>query len=293
MSKILLVALMVFAIVSLPMAFADSEEKLEFGSELQETLGHFWALEQNLDENNSELALIHATHPIAELYGSMSEKLVDNPDFDAKLQQTLLDLQHKANTQVTRDDAQKAIDDAKAIVAEAQTIVIGDVANDDAFKAQLANILLETSKVEYAEAVNDGIIEEMAEFQDGSAFVWRAKELLATMNVDSSIADSISSNIVAVEQAYDERDSPTEVSALVDNVIADFEILSGVESTESEHMEETFQSPRAQLNSGVLPNEIECKPEMVLVLNNNDSRPACATESGANKLESLTWGTRA
>jgi len=275
------------------MAFADSEEKLEFGSELQETLGHFWALEQNLDENNTELALVHATHPIAELYDSMSEKLTDNPDFDAKLQQTLLDLQHKANTEVTREDAQQAIDEAKAIVAEAQDLVIGDLANDDAFKAQLANILLETSKVEYAEAVNDGIIDEMAEFQDGSAFVWRAKELLATMNVDSSIADSISSNIVAVEQAYDERASPTEVSALVDNVIADFEIVSGVQSTESEHMEEAFQSPRHQQNSGVLPHEIKCKPTMVLVLNNSDSRPACATESGADKLESLGWGTRA
>jgi hypothetical protein len=293
MSKTLLATLLVIAIVSLPMAFADSEEKLEFGSELQETLGHFWALEQNLDENNAELALVHATHPIAELYGSMSEKLADNPDFDAKLHQTLLDLQHKANTEVTREEAQQAIDDAKAIVAEAQAMVIGDLANDDAFKAQLANILLETSKVEYAEAVNDGIIEEMAEFQDGSAFVWRAKELLATMNIDSLIADSISSNIVAVEQAYAERASPTEVSALVDNVIADFEIVSGVQSTESEHMEEAFQSPRHQLNSGVSPNEIECKPQMVLVLNNDDSRPACVTESGADKLESLAWGTRA
>jgi hypothetical protein len=282
-----------FAIVSLPMAFADSEEKLEFGSELQETLGHFWALEQNLDENNAELALVHATHPIAELYDSMSEKLVDNPDFDAKLQQTLLDLQHKANTKVTREESQQAIDDAKAIVAEAQDIVIGDLANDDAFKAQLANILLETSKVEYAEAVNDGVIDEMAEFQDGSAFVWRAKELLATMNIDSAIVDNISSNIVAVEQAYDKRASPTEVSILVDNVIADFEIVSGIESTESEHLDVAFQSPRHQLNSGVLPHEIECKPEMILVLNNNDSRPACTTESGADKLESLGWGTRA
>ncbi len=292
MSKTILTIFSVFAIVSFPMAFADTDEKLEFGSELQETLGHFWALEQNLDENNAELALVHATHPIAELYDSMSEKLADNPEFDAKLRQTLMDLQNKATTEVTREEAQQAIDEAKAIVAEAQELVIGDMANDDVFKAQLANILLETSKVEYAEAVNDGIIEEMAEFQDGSAFVWRAKELLATMNVDSTITDNISSNIVAVEQAYVQRASPSEVSSLVDAVIVDFEIVSRVQSTESEHMDEAFQSPRQQLNSGVLPNEIECKPELVLVLNDNDSRPACVTESGADKLESLNWGTR-
>jgi len=293
MSKTILAILSAFVIASFPMAFADLEEKLEFGSELQETLGHFWALEKNLDENNAKLALVHATHPIAELYDSMSEKLVDYPDFDVKLQTTLMDLQNKANTEVTREDAQQAIEDAKTIVAEAQDIVIGDLANDDSFKAQLVNILLETSKVEYAEAVNDGIIEEMAEFQDGSAFVWRAKQLLETMDIDSTTAATISSNIVAVEQAYEKRSSPSEVSELVNNVIAHFEIVSGVQSTESEHMEEAFQSPRQQLNSGVLPNEIECKPEMVLVLNNNDSRPACVTESGANKLESLGWGTKA
>lgn len=293
MSKTILTLLSVLAIVSPPIAFADLEEKLEFGSELQETLGHFWALELNLDENNSELALVHATHPIAELYGSMSEKLEDNPEFDAKLQQTLMDLQNKANTEVTREEAQQAIDEAKAIVAEAQDIVIGDLANDDAFKAQLANILLETSKVEYAEAVNDGIIEEMAEFQDGSAFVWRVKQLLATMNIDSAVADNISSNIVAVENAYDQRASPIEVSTLVDSVIADFEKISGVQSTESEHMDDAFQSPKKQLNSGFLPREIECKPGLILVLNNNDSRPACVTESGADKLELFGWGARA
>ena len=293
MSKTIMAILSVLTIVSLPMAFADSEEKLEFGSELQETLGHFWALELNLDENNSELALVHAAHPIAELYGSMSEKLADHPEFDAKLQQTLMDLQNKASTEVSREQAQQAIDDAKAIVAEAQEMIIGDVANDDAFKAQLANILLETSKVEYAEAVNDGVIEEMAEFQDGAAFVWRAKELLSTMNIDSTLEGNISSNIEAVEQAYTERASPSEVSELVDNVISDFEIVSGVESTESSHMEEAFQSPRQQLNSGVSPDEIQCKPELILVLNNNDSRPACVTETGADKLESLGWGMRA
>ena len=293
MSKTILALLSVFAIVSLPMAFADSDKKLEFGAELQETLGHFWALELNLDENNAELALVHATHPIAELYDSMSEKLADNPEFDAKLQQTLMDLQNEANTDVSREQAQDAIEYAKTIVAEAETIVIGDLANDDAFKAQLANTLLETSKVEYAAAVNNGIIEEMAEFQDGSAFVWRTKQLLGTMNLDDTTTQRISSGIVAIEQAYDERASSSEVSSLVDTVIADFELISGDESTESDHMEKAFESPRHQLESGVSPNKIECKPEMVLVLNNIDSRPACVTEAGADRLESLGWGTRA
>ena len=57
------------------------DEKLEFAGYLEESLGHFWAIEQNLDDNNAELALVHATHPIAELYLLMKPELVEaNPE---------------------------------------------------------------------------------------------------------------------------------------------------------------------------------------------------------------------
>ena len=76
------------------MVFADTETdaKLEFAGTLEETLGHFWALEMNLDESNSELAIVHATHPIAELFDTMSIHLEGNPEFKAKLEQTLFEL---------------------------------------------------------------------------------------------------------------------------------------------------------------------------------------------------------
>ena len=68
---------MVFLVASvvmvslLPNAFADKSADLEFAGALEETLGHFWAIELNLDERNAQLAAVHATHPIAELYDSM------------------------------------------------------------------------------------------------------------------------------------------------------------------------------------------------------------------------------
>ncbi len=162
------VFLVLTMVIMTPLALADSQRdsQLEFAGTLEETLGHFWALELNLDEKNSKLALVHATHPIAELYDTMSEHLENNFDFDAKLQETLLDLQNKATTTVSRQQAQNAIDDAKDIIEEARSIVVDEeLTNDTSFKLQLANALLETAKVEYNEAVSDGVIEEMAEFQ--------------------------------------------------------------------------------------------------------------------------------
>src|SRR5574338_1706222 len=109
----------------MPSSFAEYDEKLEFAGYIEESLGHFWAIEKNLDDNNAELALVHATHPIAELYDSMKPELKEaNPEFDAKVQKTLLELGKKTGKDVTREDAQKAIDDAKAILEEARSIIV-------------------------------------------------------------------------------------------------------------------------------------------------------------------------
>lgn len=104
MTKTVTVLLTIVVLGGTPFAFADSNrnDKLNFAGTLEETLGHFWALELNLDDKNSKLALVHATHPIAELYDIMSEHLKDNPSFSEKLRNTLMELQNKANTDVNR-----------------------------------------------------------------------------------------------------------------------------------------------------------------------------------------------
>jgi hypothetical protein len=90
------IVLAITLIIILPSQFAFAEyddDKLSFAGSLEETLGHFWAIEKNLDDDNAELALVHATHPIAELYDSMKPELKEaNPEFDIKIQKTLTDL---------------------------------------------------------------------------------------------------------------------------------------------------------------------------------------------------------
>ncbi|MGI0057863.1 MAG: PEFG-CTERM sorting domain-containing protein, partial [Nitrosarchaeum sp.] len=162
--------------------YAEStyDDKLSFAGSLEETLGHFWAIEKNLDDNNADLALVHATHPIAELYASMKPEIKKvNPEFDAKIQKTLMDMGKKTGSTVTREDAQIAIDEAKTIIQEVRILIVGkELSQDTAFKAKLIQGLLKTSIGEYEEGVKNGQIEMMAEFQDGSAFVWRSQQIL-------------------------------------------------------------------------------------------------------------------
>jgi predicted secreted protein with PEFG-CTERM motif len=212
------------------------QDKAEFASSLEETLGHFWALEQNLDDNNAELALIHATHPIAELYDSMKPILkASDPNLDVKVQDTLMKLQDRANTKVSRAQAQQAIDDAKGVVAIARSTVVGDELSDEtAFKIKLMQVLLETSIAEYGEAVSDGVIGEMAEFQDGSAFVWRSQQIFAEIESDipTHEAEEIEELYVDLWAAYDARADPSQVETLAGGIIHEIDEILGEESEE-------------------------------------------------------------
>ncbi len=218
-------------------AHAEDDEKLSFAGSLEETLGHFWAIEQNLDDNNAELALVHATHPIAELYDSMKPELKEaNPEFDAKVQQTLLDLGKKTGSDVSREDAQMAIDEAKEIIAEARAIVVGDdLSNDTNFKAKLVIGLLSTSIAEYEEGVKNGQVEMMAEFQDGSAFVWRTQQVFEEIRSDlpEHEADEIAELYEHLWEAYDNKADPSEVATLANGIIHELEEVMGEESEEN------------------------------------------------------------
>jgi len=214
------------------------DEKLEFGAGLEETLGHFWALEQNLDDGNAELALIHATHPISELYDAMKPQLkAADPALDDKVNTTLLDLKDEASTDVSRSAAQSAIDDAKEVVAIARSTIVGDkLSNDTGFKVALIGTLLETSIAEYAEAVENGVIGEMAEFQDGSAFVWRSQVIFDEIKSDlpEHPAEEIEELYEALETAYDSRSSPSNVDTLTSGIIHEIDEITGVEGEDTE-----------------------------------------------------------
>ena len=282
-------------VFSIPMAFADSdrESKLEFAGTLEEALGHFWALELNLDEKNSKLALVHATHPIAELYETMATHLKDNPDFDQKLEQTLMELKEKASTDVSRSQAQSAIEDAKSIIEEARGIVVGDeLSNESEFKMQLINGLLETSKVEYKEAVSSGVIEEMAEFQDGSAFVWQSQQIFSTIEneIEPMDVDRINEYYEMVWASFDAREDPQNVENYIDAVIYEYEEVSGIPSMVSDHEAQYLKSlsPIKQLKEGVEPDEIQCKTTHSLVFKSS-GEPACVKYSSVQKLVSMGW----
>ncbi|WP_100182301.1 PEFG-CTERM sorting domain-containing protein [Candidatus Nitrosotenuis aquarius] len=195
-------------------AHAEESEKESFASALEETLGHLHALELNLNESNSELARTHATHPIAELYESMKPELQEHDaDFDAAFETALSELADKT-IDAPREEAQAAIDEMKSLVEEARTLVVGDeLSSDPNFRLALVRTLVETAGAEYAEAVEDGTITEMVEYQDGSAFVWRAQQIFSEIKADLPEHEA-----EEIEEFFADLDSAIKDIAPIENV---------------------------------------------------------------------------
>lgn len=233
MKKIISIMLSIIFLTSSQMVFAETyQDKVDFASSLEETLGHFWALEQNLDDDNIEFVIIHATHPIAELYDSMKPTLkATDPALDGIVEEMLVELKDKT-ANVSREQAQQALDDARDIIAMTRTIVIGDeLSNDPMFKAALMIILLETAVAEYGEAVRDGEIVELAEFQDGSAFVWRSQQILDTIKSDIGMEKSVEfdANYDRLWDAFDSKADISIVEASAGQIITELQMMTGDE----------------------------------------------------------------
>ena len=230
-NALVLLAASVVMVSLLPGAFADRNADLEFAGTLEAALGHFWALELNLDERNAQLAMVHATHPIAELYDSIKPTLQDaDPALDTRFQTVLLELRHKAAVSVSRDQAQEAVDDAKELVETVRnTVIDAGVSADPNFRLLLMKDLLKTSIVEYRVGVTDGLITEAAEFQDGFAFVWRSQQIFNEIksDIDEHKAGEIEEFYEDLWVAYGELASPDTVEEIAGGIIGEIDDITG------------------------------------------------------------------
>jgi len=226
---------MVFANILLVLlshnAYAESayEEKLEFAKALEETLGHFWAIEKNIDENNDELTLVHATHPIAELYNLIKPKLSEHDfELDQKLQKALTDL--PIIIENTPEDVQTSIKELRVLVEESRMTVVGEkLSADTTFQLDLIKGLLHTAESEYEEAVSNGEIHEMAEFQDGSAFVWKSEQIFEKIRADlpEHESEEIKEFYEELWTAFEQKAEPADVKVFIDGIIHEINVING------------------------------------------------------------------
>ncbi len=227
-TKLLSVTILILSSISslslLP-AFAQStsgEDQKNFAVALEKSIADIEAATTNLDQNEKDLAVTHASVPGDELYAFMKPEL-DKYSLASseQLRKTLSNLGDEVKNSADTQTAKNYLNDTKEMLENTKIAVLGKTLVDNIqFKIVIINQLLEDSIAEYGESVSDSKITSMSSFQEGSRFVLHSQELYSDIKSQLppdqvAAIDKAYSDLAA---AYDKKVPATDVEPLTDKV---------------------------------------------------------------------------
>lgn len=152
-------------------------ESVSVGEALAQIRGHQLVSLALYRAGDQQGALTHAGHPIAEVFPTLKLELVEHGGDAAGLEASLKTAADAVDDKAPVDDVAKAFNEAAALTVAAERTVVGSAADGSAYRASVIASLLVTAGREYEEAVADGAVRELIEYQDAYAFVNEARRL--------------------------------------------------------------------------------------------------------------------
>lgn len=178
----------IFAIMMVSsMGIADAElsyeKQVKFVGAVEEVYGHIFSARENIIFGNPELASLHLTHPIEELYENLHTELQSYSHIDEKVEFSLSILEN-TNPNVNLDFFDMQTGEIIKVLNEAKLALISqDTLNDPVFKLDVIIDLLEMSKMEYKSAIeSNDELQKIVDFEDSHAFAMMAENILYTIN---------------------------------------------------------------------------------------------------------------
>ena len=154
--------------------------QVDFLSNIEQIRGHINAATMNKEARNNSLANAHTLHPIAEIYSSI-EPLISNANstLNNTLASDLNQLSQMVNTS-SLDEFGAQSQKINALLNQTiQQVIPIETISNSTFKLGVVSDLLSIAGTEYSEAVENGTITEMVEYQDGQAFITRAQDVFS------------------------------------------------------------------------------------------------------------------
>ena len=230
---------------------------VEFVSSIEQIRGHLEQALINKESGNDTLAQTHSLHPIEEVYSSIEEQLVNE---NSTLNQTLsAALQNLSSTVTTADlqDFESQIGNVNMLLNNSvQTLVPSSELNNPAFNASVVGRLSHLAGHEYEEAVANGTIIEVVEYQDAQAFIHRAESIFKSSA--SRINQSLAHEVQEVNEffsnlngAVNNRDEPGTVETTINGIIHELAEITGLSESQliGEETDAEEQDPIAIINN--------------------------------------------
>jgi hypothetical protein len=231
---------------------------VEFVSNIEQIRGHLDQAVVNKESGNNTLAEAHTLHPIEEVYSSIEEQLASQNSTLNQTLSTALQTLSSSVTNATLEEFHSQTHSINALLNNSVQAVVpsSEFNNNPAFNASVVARLLHIAGHEYEEAVANGTITAMIEYQDGQAFIHRAESIFSSSasRIDPSMAPEIQevnelfSNL---NGAVNNRDDPETVETTINGIIHELAEITGLSESQltGEEAGEAEQDPIAIINN--------------------------------------------
>jgi hypothetical protein len=206
--------------------------QVDFVSNMEQIRGHLNAAVMNKEAGNNTLAKAHALHPIAEIYSSIEPQISNtNATLNETLATNLNQFSKMVNTSSDEFDtqSQKINGLLNQTVLE---VIPNEIASNNTFKLGVVSDLLSIAGVEYGEAVENGTITEIVEYQDGQAFVSRAQDVFgqASPMVPQEMNEVQETNqfFSSLNNAIQNKSNPEVVDRSIGAIIHEISEITGI-----------------------------------------------------------------
>jgi hypothetical protein len=229
--------------------------QVDFVSNIEQIRGHLNAATMNKEAGNNSLAKAHTLHPIAEIYSSI-EPLISNVNstLNNTLASDLNQLSQVVNTSSLDEFGAQSQKINVLLNQTIQQVIPIEAISNSTFKLGAVSDLLSIAGEEYGEAVENGTIKEMVEYQDGQAFISRAQDVFG--QASSMIPQEMNRQVEETKQfffnlntAIQNKSSPEVVDRSIGAIIHEISEITGVS-------EESLGGQAAGTESGEIISEI-------------------------------------
>jgi flagellin-specific chaperone FliS len=220
-------------------AVPSADVHVEFAANLEYIRGHLDQAVANKEAGSNELAIAHAGHPVEEVYALIEAEIEEHDaELNAQLEDSLTGLANQINT-MTAAQVQTEVSEINSMLDQAETAVLGDEMSDPKFGGMVAIAVLETAELEYEEAIANGEIVEMIEYQDSTAFISQAEGIFTSIRegLPEHEAGEIAEFFEQLNSLTASNASFEQVETMIGGIIHEFEEALGLESGEEQELD--------------------------------------------------------
>ena len=198
---------------------------MTFASNIEKIKGHIEQAILNKKIGNYSLAEAHTLHPIAEIFSDITIQLADtNSDLNQTLSSSLNKLFRTVRNSTAEQFATEANHTNKVLDRTINEVVPSSNRNNSTFNLSVVADLLNTAKDEYGEAIENGKLSLIVEYQDAKGFISRAESVFnqTSRRIETQMVpkvQKINTMFSDLNKAVDNKSDTTTIDALINNTI--------------------------------------------------------------------------